>query len=277
MKRFIIALLFICASLTIKTPAFATDIYKNDFNNHSAGALSLGSNWKIMSSGGVNSSPALRLTYATKGTSGNQATLNVEQYKTQELWLEFDARIEGSMNGGMKFVKIFGSKNTHSQNNNTLGMDYYSNSMKELSYYGDTICSARYNGTPGYKASCVSTPVKTTDSIDLRGNVWRRVKIHFVRATPGTNTGSARIWVDGVEKVYIKNINNNSPIESATSSIAYITFGDYTHSNTSTWHFWVDNLSVSTRDGEGTIPPPSTPPTNEPLQPPKNFKTVQGE
>ena len=249
-------------------PAFAATYYQNNFDGQAAGALSLGANWKIMSTGGVGNTPAIRLTYATAGTSGNQATLNLERYNTQEFWLEFDTRIEGTMNGGMKFVKIFGSSSTSSQNNSTIGMDYTSNVMKGVSYYGDTICKASYDGFPGYNSSCIFTPVKTISSIDLRGNVWRHIKIHFVRAAPGTNTGSFRIWVDGVEKASAININNNSPTSSATSSIAYITFGDYTNSNTSTWYFWIDNLTVSSTDDTSVSYP--SPVTTEPTIPPAN-------
>jgi hypothetical protein len=259
MKRFVF-LLFL-ALIMATAPSLATAFYQNDFNNASAGALSLGGNWKLMSSGGIGNSPAIRLTYAAAGTSGNQATLNISQYNTQELWIEFDTRIEGTMNGGMKFVKVFGSLSTPSQNNSTFIMDYSSNVLNRVIWYQDTICEVPLSGT-SYNNSCSYTPVKTGSSIDLRGNIWRHVKIHFVRAAPGTNTGEYQIWVDGVEKAHFTNVNNNSPVGSATPNIAAITFGDYTHSNNSTWYFWIDNLTASsTFVGSGSTAPAPTPTT----------------
>lgn len=243
----IITLSIITVLLALSAPSFAETYYQNDFNSNSSGALSLDYKWQIMLSGGVNNSPAIRVTYDKAGTTGYQAKLNLSSYNTQEFWLEFDTKIEGTMNGGMKFVKVFGS-DTPSRNNSTFGMNYNSNVLALYSYYGDTICEKALNGFAGYNSSCNATPVITTPSIDLRGNTWRHVKIHFVRAAAGTDTGEYQIWVDGVEKAHFIKINNNSPTSSATPNIASITFGDYTNSNNSTWYFWIDNLTVSSTD-----------------------------
>lgn len=260
MKKLTVSSLLTAAALLISTSSFAAIYYQNDFNNQSAGALSLDSSWQIMSSGGIGNSAAIRLTYAKAGTSGTQAVLPLSSFNTQAFWLEFDTKIDGTMNGGMKFVKIFGSLNTASQNNSTFIMDYNDNIINRVCYYGDTVCEKRLDGSPGYDAACHATPVKTVSSIDLRGGAWHHVKIHFVRAAPGTDTGEYQIWIDGVEKVHFTNVNNNSPADSATSSISAITFGDYTNSNNSTWYYWIDNLSVSSTDLTGsstTLTPPA--------------------
>ncbi|MDD2580655.1 MAG: hypothetical protein PHR66_01545 [Desulfuromonadaceae bacterium] len=261
MIKLTIPSLLAAVALLVATSSFAAIFYQNDFNNQSAGALSLDSSWQIMTSGGIGNSAAIRLTYNKAGTSGTQAVLPLSAFNTQEFWLEFDTKIEGTMNGGMKFVKVFGSLSTPSQNNSTFIMDYNDNIMNRVCYYGDTICEKRLDGSPGYDASCHATPVTTVSSIDLRGGTWHHVKIHFVRAAPGTDSGEYRIWIDGVEKAYFTKVNNNSPTESATSSISAITFGDYTNSNDSTWYFWIDNLSVSSTDLTSSLTA-LAPPTN---------------
>lgn len=229
--------------------AGAVTYYQHNFDDMSAGALSLDTYWKVMSSGGMGNTPAIRLTYSTAGTPGHQATLNMSSFNTQEFWLEFDTRIEGPMNGGMKFVKVFGSS-VASQNNTTFIMDYSGNTLNRVSWYMDTLCELPLSGVTSNN-SCEYTAVTTGNAIDLRGNAWHHVKIHFVRADPGVANGAYQIWIDGVDRAHFINLNNNSPVSNATDRIAFINFGDYTNSNNATWYFWIDNLNVTSTDAGG--------------------------
>lgn len=257
MKKYFLLLLF---SMLTPLQAFSATIVNHDFNNQSWGILSAGSYWTIQPSGGVDNSPAARLTYSVDGTANKALILNTSNTMSNEFLIEMDVKMQGNPSGGSKFIKLFGSSEP-SKNNMTIGLDYYSNTQKEISYYMDTLCGSRHDGSEG--GSCKPTHVVSSSAIDMQGGNWGRYKVWIKRASPGQLNGEVKVWWNGTLRSHITNMDSN-PQGSATPYFDKIEFGGYNHSNFSgsPWYLWIDNLTVSTTEtGSGsTTPPPTTPP-----------------
>lgn len=217
-----------------------------NFDDQSFGILSGGNYWTILPHGGVDDSPAARLEYSTSGTSGKALILNVEALQSNEFWIEFDVKMEGSVSGGCKFIKLFGSNSTDSQNNMTVGVDYYGNIQREVAYYGDTVCTARWNGVT--RGPCESpTYAYSSDIIDMRGGNWGHYKVWVKRASPGQIDGEVKVWWNEALRAHITDMDSN-PYDNSTPYFERIELGGYNNSNFngSTWYLWIDNLSIST-------------------------------
>ena len=241
--------LLIILTFILIYPGFssATTLIDTDFNDSSWGILSHDSGWTMQSSGGVDDTPAIRLQYSETGLSPHELILNVSSALSQDFWVEMDVKITGTMNGGMKFVKFFGSSTQSSMNNMTLICDYSSQLQNRVVYYLDTICEPRYDGASTPSGSCQWTETYTHSAVDLRGGTWGHYKAHVRRADPGQSNGEVQVWWNDTEMVHLTGMNSN-PLSNSTDSFAYITFGDYTNSNTSTWYYWIDNLYVGTTE-----------------------------
>jgi len=253
-KHLFIAIIVACCLSAGADLAQAETYYHNDFNGQDAGALALGSDVTISPSGGRNGSPALCMTYDRQGVAGHWASFDLSTYKTQELWVELDVRIQGEPAGGMKFVKFFGNWNTHSQNNMTLGVDPWQQVNREVSYYGDTICVARWDGGDACPDDVLlPTHIVTSAPIDLRGNSWNRYKAFVKRADQGQKNGEVKIWFNGILRAHIINMDSNPGSVLNPTYFEGMTFGDYANERTftSTWYFWMDNLTVSSTDPDG--------------------------
>jgi hypothetical protein len=259
MKRLSIILFFL---ILIPVKVFAQTIIDYDFNNQSWGKLSKGSYWTIQPNGGVGNSPAARLQYSVSGTAGKALSLNTSSVKSNEFWIEMNVKMQGTVSGGCKFIKLFGSVSNHSQNNMTFGIDNWQNVQRETAYYRDTICTARWDGNNA--GSCTPTTVVKSSPIDMRGGAWHHYKLWVKRASPGQLNGEVKVWHNGTLKSHIKNMDSN-PSGSSTSFIELIELGGYNHNtfNGNPWYLWIDNLYVGTapKSGSGSSTTPAATPT----------------
>jgi len=252
--------------LALPTLSHAATIVNHDFNNSTFGPLSHGSYWTIQSTGGVGNTPAARLEYSVAGYSNKVLGLGLSSYASNQFWIEMDVKMQGTPSGGSKFIKFFGSNTTHSQNNMTLGLEYESNLQKRVAYYGDTLCTAGYDGKNG--GSCTPTYVYTSGSIDMRGGSWGHYKAWVKRADPGVKNGEVKVWWNGTLRAHITKMDSN-PLGGSTPFFSNMEFGSYNHAaafNGSTWYLWMDNIYVGTteKSGGSTTPPPTQPPTTPP-------------
>jgi hypothetical protein len=265
MQRLIV--LVVC-SLFLPFHVYAKEIVNNNFNSGSWAGMGKGSYWTIQQTGGVGNSPAARVEYSVAGTAGKALVQKVSDYKSNQYWIEMDVKIQNQPSGGCKFIKFFGSSSTHSQNNMTLGLDYYGNIQKRVAYHQDTLCTAGYDSKIG--GSCTAPSFKFTSSaIDMRGGSWGHYKAWVKRADPGVKNGEVKVWWNGNLKAHITNMDSN---RSGTSTPYFdkIEFGGYNHGaafNGSTWYLWIDNLYLGTTEKGGTSTPEPTP---EPVASPKS-------
>ena len=243
MRDKVLFLIWVFAFVFVPRLSFAAEIINYNFNTQSFGILSHGSYWTMQPSGGVDNSPAVRLEYSVAGTSDKALGLALSSYESNEYYVEFDVRADGVPSGGSKYVKFFGSS-VASQNNMTFGLSYTSNTQKEVSYYGDTICSAAWDGTTG--GSCTPTFVVQSSTIDIRGGTWGRYKLWVKRASPGVENGEVKVWWNGVLRAHITEMDSN-PSSSSTAFFYSLELGGYNHStfNGTPWYLWIDNLVVS--------------------------------
>jgi hypothetical protein len=252
-----IILLVIC-SVLLPLHVSAKEIVNNNFNSGSWAGMAKGSYWTIQQSGGVGNSSAARLEYSVAGTPNKALGLNVSAHKSNQYWIEMDVKMQNQVSGGSKFIKFFGSTSTHSQNNMTLGYDAYSSVQKEVAYYKDTVCTARFNGS--IAGSCSPTHSYSSGPIDMRGGSWGHYKAWVKRADLGVKNGEVKVWWNGQLKAHITKMDSN-PSGASTPYFERIEFGGYSHStfNGSTWYLWIDNLYVGTTEKGGTSSPEPTP------------------
>ncbi|HCC04723.1 TPA: hypothetical protein DEP58_00275 [Patescibacteria group bacterium] len=254
------------------SPAFshAATVIDTDFNTSSWGVLNHGSYWTLQSTGGVGNTGAARLIYSVQGTADKALSLNVASLKSNEYYIDFDVKMQGTPSGGSSFVKLFGSIFEVNKNNMTLGYDAYGNVQKEVAYNMDTLCTARWDGSdagPG----CTTEHVVKSSAIDMRGGIWGHYKAWVKRADRGVSNGEVKVWWNGTLYAHVKNMNSN-PIGSATTpGFESIEFGGYSHTTFTgnTWYLWIDNLKVSTDGSQISVPtqPPLGPPTTMPPTP----------
>ncbi len=244
----------------------ANTIVNNNFDSNSWGPMSKGSYWTLQQSGGVGNSKAARLEYSVAGTANKALSIGVSAYKSNQYWIEMDVKMLGNVSGGSKFVKLFGSGSGSLGNNMTLGIEYNSNVQKEISYHGDTRCTARLNGSTA--GPCNPSFKHSSSSIDMRGGTWGHYKAWIKRADPGSKNGEVKIWWNGNLKTHVTNMDSNP-----TGSSPYferIEFGGYNHKTAfsgATWYLWVDNVYIGTTDkgGSSSYEPPKT--ANSPKSP----------
>lgn len=256
MKNAIIAML-----LLFVTSANAATIIDYSFDSQSWGSLNPNEDnptyWYMQSSGGKDNTPAIRCTYSQSGTSGKQLMLDISSYQTNEIWVEFDTKIDNTPYGGMKFVKFFGV-NGPSADNMTLIVDYNSNDQNRVCYNLDTLCEAFYDGHASGTCPSTQTWNVTGSPIDLGTGTWGHYKAHLKRATPGQRDGTLSVWWNGSLVSQMSNMASN---ETDNAYFSYMTFGDYSASTSgySTWYFWIDNLYVGTTERGESVPATPSP------------------
>jgi len=247
----------------------AVTVIDADFNTSSWGVLSHGSYWTIQSTGGVENTGAARLTYSVQGNTNKTLGLNVASLKSNEYYIEFDVKMQGTPSGGSSFIKLLGSLSEVNKNNMTLGYDAYGNVQKEVAYNMDTLCSARWDGSDA-GLGCITEHVVKSSAIDMRGGSWGHYKAWVKRADRGVSNGEVKIWWNGTLYAHIKNMNSNPSSSASSLGFEGIEFGGYSHTTfAGTWYLWIDNLKVSTDGSQISVPtqPPLGPPTTMPPTP----------
>lgn len=241
--RSILAVFIFATCLIAPLRALAVAVINYDFNDQSFGVLSHESFWTMQPSGGVGNTPAVRLEYSTAGTAGKALGLAVASSQSNEFYVEFDVKVEGTPVGGSKFVKFFGD-GAPTKNNMTLGLKYSSNTLYEVSYYGDSIRTVSYEGSYSGGSPTIHT---SSSEIDIRGGTWGRYKAWVKRASPGAADGEFMAWWNGTLRLHVTGMESN-PAEylDPTPGFALIEFGGYNDSIGDPWYLWIDNLIVST-------------------------------
>ncbi|MEE4243110.1 MAG: hypothetical protein V2I36_16730 [Desulfopila sp.] len=266
-------LVVISASLFFCTIGWAETVFDSDFNEQSWGALSPGSAWALMASGGVDNTPAIRVEFvSTNGpnkTAPHSLRLDLDAYAEDHYFVEFDTKIGGTMHGGMKFIKFFGSSSLDSQNNMTFAFHYTGNVMRQMGFYRDSLCAYRFTITPyeGWDEACQGAkfPVIGND-IDIRGGDWHHFKLEVSRADEGRQNGYIKIWHNDVLTVHITDMPSNPSGSTTPDRFEHMVFGDYTDEylpGEESWYFWIDNLYVGTTEktaGPDIAPPRMTAP-----------------
>ncbi len=238
------------------------------FEDGTTGDMHKGENWDWQASGGMDDSAAMRLTYDSGGTSGNALSSSINSLNTDIVWVEADMKIEGNPDGGSKWVKIFGNASNengdtwYNMNNVTTLLHYTGGVLGEVSYNGDCICTAKFDGTRGWD-SCEDDKVfhSATSAIDPRDGEYHHYKLYWKRATNNMKNGEAKVWWDDELVVHVSGLESNNDMCSQASDYTVcndpflnrVEFGGYTNHNTETWYLWVDNVYVGTTEKEGDI------------------------
>lgn len=250
--RIIILTIYLLACCAIARAATVVDY---DFNNQSWGVMSdHGSAWTMMSSGGVDNSPAIRLTYDQATTDRWWAVIPLSTLETNTVWIEFDTKIDGTPSGGSKFVKFFGSTQS-TKNNMTFALDYVAGNVQgQVGYNGDVTCAARYFA--GDKAdTCGATVVFPGNPVTIT-NTWGHYKIYVKRADPDVHNGEVRVWFNGTEMAHFTGMDSNpAAFVDPEPGFDSVQLGGYIHAPNftgGTWYLWYDNLYVGTTEKDST-------------------------
>jgi hypothetical protein len=257
--RMVYKILYTLILLFFSSSAHAAVIVSHDFNDMTWGGLSAQSLWSLQSAGGINNSPAARISITGGGDAYKSLYVPIDAYNSAEYWVEADIKVVGGATGGVKLIKFFGRSDSDpsgQRNNMTFGMDGYKEGIQqEVAYFGDTVCNARWNGyLKGTNDACyIPVAEHTTSEIDLRGGTWGRYKLWVKRADSGTTNGQVKVWFNGVLRAHWTNMASNpSPYSSEFNKMS---FGGYVHSTyESPWELWLDNIYVGTTEKDGTSP-----------------------
>jgi len=228
-----------------------------DFNDLSFGDISHGTEWTIQESGGVNDTPAARLRYADTDDSLHWSSLGLASYQSNEFWVEFDTKIDGTPSGGSKFVKFFGDWES-SKNNMTFSLNYFLNQQVEVSYYGDAICAARYMDDDKTD-TCGANVIIPGNPITINGT-WGHWKLHVKRADPAESNGEVQVWWNDVLMAHFTEMNSNpEEFSDPTPGFDSVQFGGYMHGtfDGNAWYLWIDNLTIYSGDMQDAISPNS--------------------
>jgi hypothetical protein len=243
-KIILILILFVLTT----SNSFPETLINHDFNDQKWSKLSAGAYWSIQPTGGINNSPAARLHYFESGTWGKSLALDLRSANSNEFWIEFDVKIEGDTSkSGFKFVKLFGLWEGGSENN----MTFYVNNGQQngVTYYGDTILSAKWNGTGTLDRDNSPVFLFFSDRIDL-GESWGRWKLWVKRADRGVINGECKVWWNSNLVAHVIHMDSN-PIRTDISStvLEKLEFGGYHNLDfNNPYYFWIDNIYVGTKE-----------------------------
>ena len=229
--------------------------------------------------GGGNTVYALEGSYPAPALHGAQyiwATYNVADLNTEDIYIEFWAKMPG-VKEGCKFVKIFGQRLTPTNYaDTTIYTDYTGASygaIRQIAYGdGSTITNdsqrvINLSGTGtnigrSYGIASVQTPQMSFFSATDWGSGWHHFRIH-VKFNSGTTTqnevpdGEYYLEVDGKVYVNATGLYNRNPANGPINRIAF--FG-WAQTETQPFQLWYDDIRIST--GGFASQPSPMPPTS---------------
>jgi hypothetical protein len=252
----------VIASLAIgllgASAALGQVVYSDDFNNGLRSDWITGSRIAWQSSGGIDNSPFVKVSYLSGGT-GNHVLSRTLPRGHQELYFKFNFRVTGYPSGGSKFLKVRALQNDSNYANTTWGINYDNGRLREVSYGGgssmvnDTQATIRYNGVLRGSPGDVNI-VHSTNEVTIPVNQWHTFEAHMRYNSDGKRDGVYRVWFNGqliLHATNIKNRHDNNPL-----NFNWLYLGNYSHNTWSApWELHYDNLVVSTQRMTGDSAP----------------------
>lgn len=276
MKKLILFLSLLSIFVLLPTAYGAQMYFQDDFEysdsigNHGWGSPD--SNIEQMSSGGLNNSGCIRVRYDHKGTPGYWLGVNVSALNLSDIYVRFYFKRTSWVEGGCKFLKIFGKSNDpQGYANTSFQLNYSGGDLFEVSYgagyayANDTQSVIRYRGDHSDESVVVHTSKGTFDPPDDR---WVCFEAHIKYNTNGNRDGEYQVWIDGTLWLNATNIVNRNDANS--QYIRSVDLANYTHPWSDTWYLWYDSIVISDSYigpldvNAGDPPPTEDPPPAEP-------------
>jgi len=166
---------------------------------------------------------------------------------------------------GLKFLKIFGIRDSVGYANTTFGLDYTGadgdfGDMYQVSFgdgsvkANDTASVIFFNGDApswigrSYGQAIVETPQKKRWSSDNWGVDWHHFKMHVKfnsGTTPQNEVADGAYYVEIDDKVYVKATGLFNRHYS-NQSIDCVTFFDWAQNGTAPFEVWLDDIRITT-------------------------------
>lgn len=267
-----LSILFIGLFIWTATTAVAGVLFEDDFEDGDLSGWSTGSDVSILSSGGVDNSKCVRISYSSHGTSVHEFTHNISSLNLGEVYVRFDYKVVNQPLGGAKFLKLMGSGCCEDPYaNSTFMINYWSGKLERVAYGagGDQRDTQNYiNYTQDQSSSFDSQVnlVTTTDKIPVANTGWHSFEIHMKYNTDGNRDGMYRVWHDGNIVLHADNVDNRGS-GVIPRKFGYLLLGNYSHDvgvRAHTWYLYYDNVIISNEyigssGGISSLPPPDVP------------------
>ena len=245
----IIILLSICA-IFIGGAGEARIIFQDDFDSYSDSPGNHGwgtsSNISLQTSGGINNSHCVMVTYDRSGTSPYWFGVNVANENLSEIYVRFYFRVDDP-SGGCKFLKLFGVRSGDSYANTTYHLNYWGGILYDIQYgdgsgiVNDCAVAIRYNGAHNDQNVTI---LKSTDAFDPRDGKWHCFEAHMKYNDNGQRNGIYRVWIDGELRIHATNVRNRNDMNSRF--FESVQLANYCNDNWShVWHLWYDNVVIA--------------------------------
>ncbi len=183
---------------------------------------------------------------------------------TNDVYVEFWAKMPGAKQG-LKFLKVFGIRDSVGYANTTFGLDYTGadgdfGDMYQVSFgdgsveANDTASVINFDGDApawigrSYGQAKVETPQKKRWSSDNWGIDWHHFKMHVKfnsGTTPQNEVADGEYYVEIDGKVYVKATGLFNRHYS-NQSIDRIAFFDWAQNGTTPFEVWIDDIRITT-------------------------------
>lgn len=199
--------------------------------------------------------------------SGGQymwASYNVANLNTEDVYIEFWAKMPSEYKGGCKFVKVFGQRSSTGYGaDTTIATNYTGGDFGAINQisFGDGTglgndsqnvinLSGSYPQWIGrsYGTAVVSTPQMHAFSSADWGDTWHHFRIH-IKFNSGTTSqneipnGEYYLEIDGKVYVDATNLYNRNPLDGPIQSIEF--FG-WAQTEPQPFQIWYDDIRIST-------------------------------
>jgi len=209
---------------------------------------------------------ALEGVYPDPPSGGNYiwATYEVLPLKTEDIYVEFWAKMPSQYKGGCKFLKVFGERSSaNNYADTTIATDYTGadfGSIRQISFGdGTTVTNdsqnvININGTNlawmgrSYGSSVVETPQSSDFPSSAWGTAWHHFRIH-VKFNDGTTSqnevanGEYYLEIDGKVYVDATGLYNRNP---ANGPIDRIQLFGWAQTDPQPFQLWYEDIRIST-------------------------------
>jgi hypothetical protein len=210
---------------------------------------------------------ALEGSYPVPTGEGGQyvwADYKLAQYNTNDIYIEFYAKMPSQHKGGCKFIKIFGvGSSTTNLSDTTIATDYTGidyGSIRQITFGdgsgpvndGQNVIDLDGSNPQligrSYGTAQVSTPQTSNFPSSAWGTSWHHFRIH-VKYNSGTTlqnevpNGEYYLEIDGTVYVNATGLYNRNPVN---GPISYMEFFGWAQKNPNPFQLWFDDIRVST-------------------------------
>lgn len=198
---------------------------------------------------------------ATSGGSYVGAAYNVSTLKTEDLYIEFWAKMPG-VKEGCKFVKIFGVRSNNTYADTTFATDYTGadyGALRQVSFgdgggpVNDSQDVIDLTGLHSYlgtqpSTAVINTPQKSTFSSTDWGASWHHFRIHVKFnsiSASGAKVPDGEYYLEIDGKVYVDatGLYNRNPVDGPIAKVAF--FG-WAQTEPQPFQLWYDDIRIST-------------------------------